>query len=80
MIFFLVHVIFPMYNGVGLVLKTVVHIPCGNFFRSAPEEGLCCKPKYRANLFKYTLLVLAILFFRHFRRQNQSSICILHFR
>ena len=32
-------------------------------FRSAPEEGLYCKPKYRANLFQYILLVLAILFF-----------------
>ena len=33
------------------------------FFHSAPEEGLYCKPKYRENLFKYILLVLAILFF-----------------
>ena len=32
-------------------------------FRSAPEEGLYCKPKYRANLLKYILLVLAILVF-----------------
>ena len=32
-------------------------------FRSAPEESLCCKPKYQANLLKYILVILAILFF-----------------
>ena len=34
-----------------------------HFLRSATVESLCCKPKYRENLFKYILLVLAILFF-----------------
>ena len=49
------------------------------FFRSAPEEGLYCKPKYRANLFKYILLVLAILFFvtSAVRISLPSVFCIL---
>ena len=49
------------------------------FFRSAPEEGLCCKPKYRANLFKYILLVLPILFFvtSAVRISLPSVFCIL---
>ena len=47
--------------------------------RSAPEEGLYCKPKYRANLFKYILLVLAILFFvsSAVRISLPSVFCIL---
>ena len=47
--------------------------------RSAPEEGLYCKPKYRAHLFKYILLVLAILFFvsSAVRISLPSVFCIL---
>ena len=42
-------------------------------------EGLFCKPKYRENLFKYILLVLAILFFVTFavRICLPSVFCIL---
>ena len=49
------------------------------FFRSASEEGFCCKPKYRANLFKSYFTCFHFIF-RHFRRQDQSAVCILHFR
>ena len=49
------------------------------FFRSAPEEGFYCKPKYQANLFKYILLVLAIIFFvtSAVRISLPSIFCIL---
>ena len=57
------------------------NLPGGlTFFRSAPEEGACCKPKYRANLFKYILVVLAILSFITFtvRISLPSVFCILN--
>ena len=43
------------------------------------KEGLCCKPKYRANLFKYILVVLAILSFvtSAIRISLPSVFCIL---
>ena len=49
---------------------------------STELEGLFSKPKYPENLFKYILLVLAILFFifRYFPRQDLSAVCIFHFR
>ena len=47
------------------------------FFHSAPEEGLYCKPKYRAILFKiYSVLFL----FGHICRWDQCAVHILYYQ
>lgn len=44
------------------------------------EEGLYCKPEYRANVFQYMLVVLSTLFiFDRFGRQDQSVVYIFRF-
>ena len=49
------------------------------FFHSAPEEGLYCKPKYRAIFFKNNLLHYFVLFnFGHIRRWDQCAVFILY--
>ena len=43
----------------------------------APEEGLYCKPKYRAKYFQYVLAVLSTLFILdRFSRQDQFAVYI----
>ena len=81
---YLALVINPNNQSLSLILNfkplfVTILLCCTLFFRSALEEGLYCKPKYRANLFKYILHVLAILFFftSAVRISLPSVFCIL---
>ena len=53
---------------------------CTHFSFIAPVEGLCCKPKYRANFIHYFIYVLFIYFFFHSAcRKDQFTVLSLKF-
>ena len=51
------------------------------FFHLAPGEGLYCKPKYRAILYKIILSIYYVLFnFGHIRRWDECAVHILYLK
>ena len=64
----------------NILFVTILLLFSHFFFYPAPEEGLYCKPKYRAKFFQYVLVVLSTLFiFDHFSRQDQFAVFIFRF-
>ena len=49
----------------NLAYLTFIFYLCIHFSFIAPVEGLCCKPKYRANIIHHFIFVLFIYFFYH---------------
>ena len=57
-----------------------VHLYLYSFCFIAPVEGLCCKPKYRANIFHHFIFVFFLYFSHHSScRKDQFTVVILKF-
>ena len=55
-------------------------LPTGLISVIAPVEGLCYKPKYRANIIHYFIFVFFLYFFHHCScRKDQFTVLILKF-
>ena len=53
---------------------------CIHFSFVAPIEGLCCKPKYRANIIHHFIFVFFLYFFYHSScRKDQFTVLSLKF-
>ena len=55
-------------NDVKLRKETLMSVYISNIFHFSfisPVEGLCCKPKYRANIIHHFILFSFFIFFYH---------------
>ena len=53
---------------------------CIHFSFLAPVEGLCCEPKYRANIIHHFIFVFFLYFFNHSScRKDQFTVLSLKF-
>ena len=69
------------YHFLFAVFSNLVHVTFILYLYSfflAPVQGLCCKPKYRANVIHHFMFVFFLYFFSHSSyRKDQFIVLIL---